>query len=285
MINMNKLFRTMRSIFLRIYYQFKVPRYGLNAEKREESICVSVTSYTERLPELVICLKSILNQTTKPDRIVVYLGEDVLHKDIPIALLRLQKYGVTIKEGYDNIKPHKKYFFVMQEYPNDLIITIDDDGIYDTNLVKSLLASYKRYPNAVSACRVHKIVFKEDKIAPYCNWKWDENNKSAPSLQLIATGIGGVLYPPHLLPDRTFDISYIKEHCLNADDIWLKMMEILAKVSVVWAETSFVHPIALDKLKNSGLNEKNVLEGDNDKYIQYLWDELELTKSMFGIID
>lgn len=273
--------RIVRSVFLRTYYRIGKPSYGLSEKPRDVKVTVSVTSYTPRLEKLVICLKSILNQTVKPDRIVVYLGLDVNHGDIPDSLFLLQKYGVTIKEGYENIKPHKKYFYAMQEFPNDLIITVDDDGIYDKNLIKSLLQSYKKYPTAISACRVHKIVFNENGIAPYNEWKWDDNQVSKPRFDLMATGVGGVLYPPHILPEKTFDISYIKEHCLNADDIWLKMMEIMADIPVVWAQTEYVHPIALDKINNSGLNEHNVLNGENDIYIKFLWNDLKLTKAMF----
>lgn len=60
----------------------------------------------------------------------------------------------------------------MQQYPNDILITLYDDVIYPTNLINTLLVSYQKYPFAVSAGRVHRICFNPHGfIMPYNLWK------------------------------------------------------------------------------------------------------------------
>ena len=46
-------------------------------------------------------------------------------------------------------------------------------------------------------------------------------------MNLVAIGVGGVLYPPHIFDSNIqyFNETDIKEICLNADDIWLKYLE------------------------------------------------------------
>lgn len=45
----------------------------------------------------------------------------------------------------------------MQEYPNNIVITIDDDLLYEKDMIKLLMRSYEKYPNVVSAKRVLEL--------------------------------------------------------------------------------------------------------------------------------
>ena len=181
----------------------------------------------------------------KPDLILLYLARDEAKDEsgLPSSVLELTKYGIQIFFVDDNLKPHKKYYYTMKNYPNSIIITVDDDIIYDKNLVSDLYASYVKYPAAVSARRVHKIVKdKNNNLLPYTKWLYEYKKETIPSFNLFTTGVGGVLYPPGILPPETFDVEKIKELCLDADDVWLKFMELKNKIPVVWAKCRRVHP-------------------------------------------
>lgn len=158
----------------------------------------------------------------------------------------------------------------MQDYPDALIITVDDDLMYDKHLVRDLYHSYKKYPYAVSARRVHKI--ERDKttglLKLYREWGYESRTIKKPALQLFATGCGGVLYPPNRLPPETFNITNIKQQCLEADDIWLKFMELQHKIPVVWVPDWPIHPYSIASTTSSGLAQTNVAHGQNDVYIQ-----------------
>ena len=139
------------------------------------------------------------------------------------TMLKYQKYGIEYRfDEEENLMPHKKYFYAMQEYPDAVIVTADDDIIYPRNWLESLYRSYKMYPNSVSARRVHYIKIKGKEFAPYDHWEDQCRRIKQPSMRLIATGNSGVLYPPHCFDKKAFDIDAIKKTCLRADDIWLK---------------------------------------------------------------
>ena len=159
----------------------------------------------------------------------------------------------------------------MREYSKSLIITVDDDNMYDKNLISDLHSSFLKHPSAISARRVHKIVFDENNNPlPYNKWLYEYKKEEKPSHDLLATGVGGVLYPPGILPAETFNMDKIKELCLNADDIWLKFMQLKNNVPVVWVKGSRVHPYIIKRAQKITLQKNNYHENQNDKYISAL---------------
>ena len=45
---------------------------------------------------------------------------------IPNSLLSLEKRGLIIELCEGDLRSHKKYYYALRQYPNDIIITIDD---------------------------------------------------------------------------------------------------------------------------------------------------------------
>lgn len=239
-------------------------------KKKSDEIVVSLTSYPPRIKSVSKTIKSILKQTLKPDAIELWLAlEEFPNKeaDLPFDLVKLTKKGLSICWG-ENIAPHKKYFYTMLKHPNSIIITVDDDVRYSHNLVSKLYKSYLKYPNCVSAMRAHRIIFtSRGGIKPYSRWiKEDKALVGEPSYQAIATGIGGVLYPPGMTKSEYFNIDLIKNNCLFADDIWLKCIEMSLNIPTVVLENY----MPVQELKNTqkcGLFNSNVLDNRNDAYM------------------
>ena len=239
-----------------------------------QDVVVSLTSYPARLPQLHLVIRSLLHQKLAPREIVLYLGNDTRDEDIPSSLRELEKYNFTIKTGYEDLKPHKKYFFAMEEYPDDAVITIDDDVIYDKDFVQDLYNCYKKYPGCVASRRVHRMVQDaQGEIKSYNDWQWECTQILEPSHQLFSTGCGGALYPPKVLPPETFDAVAIKAHCLNTDDIWLKFMELKADVKVVFTNSKVIHPLTVRNTQASALMHTNTAgENRNDINIRAMED-------------
>lgn len=267
----------LQAIPAQCYYSIKKNYNPLNTEKREHHIVVSLTSFPARFNTLHFALKSILCQTLKPDVLFLCLTKNEIKNEnsLPSSILELKKYGLTIYFADENLKPHNKYLYAMKQFPNSLIITVDDDNIYDTHLVKDLYNSYLKYPKAVSARRVHKILKdKENNPLPYSKWVYEYKKQQEPSIDLLATGVGGVLYPPILLPPETFDTKKIRELCLNADDIWLKFMELKNNIPVVWVKGKRCHPLNIKKTQEITLQKSNYHGNINDMYIKNMQNYL-----------
>lgn len=162
-------------------------------------IIVSFTSYPERILTIGQVLDSIINQTILPDRIVLYLSsvEFKGFKNMP-DLEKYKKYGFEIHWKEENLKSHKKWFYAFQEYPEDIIITIDDDVVYTNTALEKLLKYHRKFPKAVIGRRAHLITCNEDySIASYNDWHHRCSiYVGIPRMNLIVTGNGGILYPP-----------------------------------------------------------------------------------------
>ncbi|MBR5928118.1 MAG: oligosaccharide flippase family protein, partial [Spirochaetia bacterium] len=241
-------------------------------------IIVSLTSFPARLDTLDICIKSLFAQSVKPDKSVLYLGTECDDVPLPERLTELEKYGLEIKKGYADIRPHKKYLFAMQEYPEDFIITVDDDLMYDRNMIKSLLESYKRNPNAVSARRVHRITSSGGDLEPYDKFDKCWTRTTEPSHMLLSTNGAGTLFPPHTLPDEAFDIDTIKKLCLDADDIWIKFMLIKKGVPVVWVKSHQSMPPEIPGTQKIALYYSNTDKenSNNDRCIQAMEEHFNI---------
>jgi len=260
-----------KSFPIQCYHSMKKTFSILDKEKRDSHhIVVSLTSFPPRYNTLHLVIKSILNQVMKPNLIFLCLSKQEI-KDkskLPSSVLNLEKHGLHIFLEDDNLRPHNKYFYAMRQYPNSIIITVDDDAMYDNNLVLDLYTSYLKNKTVVSARRVHKIIKDgANNLLPYNRWGYEYKKTGEPSHSLFATGVGGVLYPPGIFPPETFDAEKIKKLCLNADDIWLKFMEIRGGIPVTWVKGKRIRPLSIIKSQKISLQKYNYHENKNDKYI------------------
>ena len=254
-------------------YKFLPISYGIAKQELETPIIVSLTSYPARFPTLHICLKSILNQTMKPTKVILWLDKDVSLDSVPKKVLKLQKKGLIIRSEGESLKPHKKYFHAMKEFKNACIVTVDDDVIYTRDMLASLYTSYQKHPDCISARRVHKIQYDiNNKAVDYNSWVYDCKKDPGPSKQLIATGVGGVLYPPHIfdMDSENFNPKNIMDNAWSVDDIWLKFVENSLNIPVVWVPNKQTHPIYItDKsLAKTSLYISNVHNNHNDVAIK-----------------
>lgn len=231
-------------------------------------IVVSLTTYPKRIHTLSKVLDTIFSQTRKADEIVLWLAEEQFPKkeaDIPNDLQKLVQEGRLTIRWCDDLKPHKKYFYALQECSEDLIVTIDDDLLYSDRLLENLFECYLCYPEAVSSVRAHLIVIDENqKILPYDDWiKETDVCLYQPSMQLMATGGAGTLYPPGIFSKDLFCKEAILETCLWADDLWLKTMQLISDVPVVVAQP-FESLRYLPGSQSVALYRQNVDQKQND---------------------
>ena len=238
----------------------------------KNSVIISLTSFKPRLKYAHLVINSLLNQTYKQCKICLTLFKGDLEYITPElqALIDINKVELIVCD--EDLGPHKKYYYVMQKYKENPIITVDDDVIYDNNLVETLIASYRKYPNCVSGRRVHKIRYDENGYPlEYMKWWFEYRIEySNPSFDLFATGIGGILYPPNILQIDSISLDDIRKY-LYVDDIYLKWRENSLGVKVVWAKN--YHLIGGKQINNpeildSALGNVNLKGGRNNKSIK-----------------
>jgi glycosyltransferase involved in cell wall biosynthesis len=253
------------------YQEFRTVRkhdYQAMRELRKKRLIISLTTYPGRIHLIPQVVESLLRQSRKADGIVLWLAESQFpgkEADLPETVRRLAEEQTLTLRWCADLKAHKKYFYALQAFPEDLVVTVDDDLRYSGNMLSSLYASYLRYPEAVSTVRAHLMMFDETgQLLPYGKWIQETDGcMYKPSMQLMATGGAGVLHPPGLYRQEFFDEQAIQENCLWADDLWLKAMQAVSDVPVVLAR-QFEQLNYLPDSQENGLVVYNVYQSQND---------------------
>lgn len=110
----------------------------------EERIIVSLTSYAHRLKNLPAVLNTIFTQTLIPDLVVLNLAYDeVLPNDVQKYI---DKHNIEVNRVADT-KVYKKILPTLKKYPNDCIISIDDDWLYPKGMIEDFMKTHEKYPH------------------------------------------------------------------------------------------------------------------------------------------
>ncbi len=207
--------------------------------KGRPSITVTLTSYPARITIVNRIMENMQRQTMQPDRVVLWLALSQFphgEEELPYSLTKHKRDGLEIR-WCDDTRSYKKLIPALLEFPDDILITLDDDLVYDDRLIESLYASYCRHPNAISAARTHLMRFDgRGELLPYRCWRMDYSGIiDTPSMALFATTGAGTLFPPHIFGEEAVCVERALRLCPKADDVWVKVMQLMYNVPTVLA--------------------------------------------------
>lgn len=253
----------------------------------DREVIVSLTTYGNKIDQCYLAVESLLHQTLPPNKIILWLDSEKFQDEnsIPLSLRKQIKRGLEISLVKD-VRSHTKLVPALKQYPEAIIITIDDDIIYPIDFVERLVRSYQRDPTKIYFYRGHRMTFKNGNYfspEPYLNWV--KKGAKGDSILNVPTGVLGVLYPPHCMhPDVTDETKFLKL-CPYADDIWFKVMSLLNGVScemipTVHRENKF---ITLDIDETSSLQSQNVVGRKNDDQIKALFANYPISEKLMAI--
>lgn len=269
-------FKTLKQSLKGLIYKFKIDFStksqlpSLKTTDRTPKIIVSVTSYGRRVNSILYyTIRSILNQTIQPDRIIIWLDRDKWNdSNIPDRISILKNNGVEIAYCKD-LRSYTKLIPAHKTYEEDIIITIDDDVVYPPTLIESLYNSYIKDPQAIHCALAKSIIYENDILSSYNNWP----NANHVALNIFPLGYGGVLYPPHSLHAHTVDERKFMELCPYADDVWFYTMAKLQGTKHHFVGMNRDEYLGVDNFnqffhKGNALAHFNVIENGNDRQIQ-----------------
>ena len=241
--------------------------YGVTREKRTPQVIVSLTSFPARINTTHLAINTILRQTFKPDRVILWLAEEqFLNKeaDLPSELIKLKDLGLEIK-WCEDIKSYKKLIPALKEFPNDIIVTADDDIYYQEDWLESLYKVYEQNPNNVVVQRVRRIKLDNNKIKVISNRKIVSVDFSSPSYFNQMLGGSGCLYPPNSLHNEIFNTNKALNLLPTNDDIYFWAMTILNKVKIKVAKGLDFNLYQMDLRESSLSKINNALEQNIEK--------------------
>lgn len=227
-------------------------------------LIVSLTSYPPRFPTLHLTLKSLLCQSQRPDRIVLWLAYEDLDQ-LPYSVRDLTVHGLEIRATED-IKSYKKIIPTKINDPGAFIVTADDDVYYEADWLEQL-CNLVTTSKDICCHRAHQIEYTDDGlIKPYGQWKFEVDASSVVEHGIFPTGVGGVLYSPHSLHADTTNVKLLTELCPYTDDVWLAWMGRLAGARYKIVEKPW-RRITWSKSQQVALANRNFSGSGNDEAI------------------
>lgn len=268
--------KALYGVIIRIRYSFYNYRYySLPSEnKGPDSVTVSLTSYGRRVKStLPFVLISLLRQTRKPDRIVVWLDHSWNNNNLPKNLIVFKNNGVVFRFCED-YKSFKKLIPSLQEYPNDIIITCDDDLFYNKHMVERLLDAHKKHPNTICCQLAHGINYNGKKLQSYNQWEEEVFDTHE---NVFPLGGSGCLYKAEYLYKDVVNYELASRLTPKADDVWFYFMGVLngTKRYVLPHIKDIVIPLDVFYQffnRGSSLMDDNLAQGLNDKQIKAIMD-------------
>lgn len=261
-------------IFENLYIQHEsLPADGVyKAGDREKKVLVSMTTFPERIGVCYYAIKSLMLQSFQADRIILWLAEEQFpNHQLPEKYEELTKRGLEIR-FCDDLKSHKKYFYALQEQKKDeVVITFDDDIIFERDAILKLMEAHKRYPDCIICNRGQHIAVEKDGISAYSEWTMHvKDGHQRPIMRIVPSTGAGCLYPYGIMPKTTFDKALMYQTAPRADDLWMRFNSLSAGVEVVKTREWNATLCTVNNSQEHALTKHNDLSNGNQEALDRL---------------
>ena len=215
--------------------KMSIEKLSLNKSKREQILTCSLTTFPDRIDTVQYTIKSLFNQSVKPDRIILWLAtSEFEHIELPESIHALVQRGLEIRYC-DNYYGHKRYYKLIEEQQeNECIIMFDDDIIFPYYLIERLYDKWRQFPDCIICDRGQLITFEGNMVVdPRC-WSATSNEGiDEPSYKILASPGGGCLLPPRSLYKDAANTELISKYALKTGDVWLMFQAVQNDTRIV----------------------------------------------------
>ena len=238
---------------------------NMNTNNPRQKVIISLTSFPAAISYAARAIRSLLDGSVLPDKLVLYLTFSQFgEKGIPDELLRMAEENPVFEiRNYDrDIRSYRKLIPALQDFPDAVIVTTDDDVAYHRHMLRDLLRLHEQMPDAVLAHRAKRM--KPGK--PYRRWskyRWYDFvfKRIHSGFKNIQTGVGGVLYPPHCLKTDMLDEDLFTRIAPTTDDIWFWAAAVANGTPVIPVPFGHNKPRGVGKPRELSLKTSNFKSG------------------------
>jgi hypothetical protein len=269
----------------KVLYDIRLRKAIKLSPQQDTSVILSLTSYGKRVKgSAVFTVYSLLRQTVRPERVVLWLNEDEFNdQNLPSDLRFLCNYGLEVRYSKD-IGSYTKIIHSLSAFPDKHIITADDDLYYSKNFVQEFVEAHRQHPQTIiTGFAKVPVSDGSQQLAPY--EAWPEYHHVSASFQydsskIFPLGVGGVLYPSHVFDDEVSNEAVFTALCPKADDIWLYIMGLRSQVEkrvLTESRIAYYHTDLLRQyITKDRLTATNRFKGENDVQLQALLEHYKL---------
>ena len=242
----------------------------------DDTLLVSMTTYPARLYGITEVLLSLLSQSADINSYQCFLTlakEEFIkgERDLPLDIQILIKNGWVKIIWHHNIYSHKKLIPIIQIYPENDILVVDDDVIRTNNFIEIFQRDHSKYPNDVICGQFNYFYNNKIEIQRMKGYKGKNCGEFNSIPDIIfqtgrsANGGGGVLYPKHTFYDkRFFNESLYMNLSPTSDESWQYTFLIIENKIV--RQTSIIIDSSVNFVNNSQKISTSLHKVNKDKY-------------------
>ncbi|MDR1267377.1 MAG: hypothetical protein LBJ70_03295 [Holosporales bacterium] len=211
---------------------YRLQESGIQVPERPTPrLIVSLTSHPARIAQSYAAVYTLLTQSLKPDKVVMWLAESQFpckEHDLPYELLHLRQFGLSI-QWCEDLKSLKKIIPSIKACPDDIIVVADDDILYPVDWLKILYTHYQKDPSCIHGNRSFLCFWNNA-----CDADLGTNvaESGVPSLLCVPSAGMGVLYPPHSLHEDVVRSDMAMEVAPREDQGWCWVMAVRKRTRI-----------------------------------------------------
>ena len=242
----------------------------------KDTLLVSMTSYPSRIFGIYEVFISLLYQSADISSYQCFLTlakEEFINgeKELPLEVQKLINNRWIKLIWYHNIYSHKKLMPILQNFPENDILIVDDNIIRTKNFIEIFQNDHKIYPKDI-LCGTFMYYFDNNieirKFHGYKGKKTGEFN-SVPNIIFQtakpANGVGGILFPKHTFSDkRFFNETLYMNVCPNSDELWQYAFNIIE--NKILRQTSIIIDNSLNIVEGNQKTDTNLYKNNKNKY-------------------
>ena len=246
----------------------------LGHEQPEIPVIVTLTSIPSRLASLHLVIRSLLVQSRRPEKILLWLHQDLASK-IPKSLSEL--VGDTFEIHYvDMTCSHRKLVHALALFPDKVLVTCDDDLMYNRSWLERLYQDHLLFPDRIIAHECREIAYGENgQLLDYREWK-TQTKPGVSGKWMMPIGYGGVLYPPGCLHKDVTRSDLYLALAPRADDLWFKAMSHLQNTITQRSQYPGQKPTPIAGSQKVSLKHTNVRENGNYQQWRAICDHYQI---------
>jgi hypothetical protein len=210
-------------------------------------IIVSMTTIPKRKERLTDNLPSILKQSYQFDKLVINIDDNLSEDDYQwYENLKEEDSRIEINKCESKWRSCNKLLPTIKKYPEDIVITVDDDIYYPVDTIKLLVEVYENNKDCIITHEINPINFNRDMT--YVSYE------NAYDVMLLQREWGKYfsnccLFPPHVFDGSDlFDYDKMME-CTNGthDELWFWVQSTINGVQCIGL--NYVRSFAPEMLK------------------------------------
>ncbi len=279
-------YRLFNILFIEFYYHICSTikkTTGITNDKRTPLLIVSFTTIPERIDRVYLAVETLLQQSIKPDHIILWLSEtdfsDEYLKSTNRATRRLinqKKRGLKI-EFCKDIRSYKKILYTLKRYPKAIVVSADDDLYFPKNWLKELYESYIKNPECVH-CHMARSIKKstENSLLPHYQWIGLYDMFQGPSNNIFPLTGHGCLFPPGSLHPEVFNEKVFLKISLYHDDAWFKAMTLMNGVQTKRVKPISKHMQSVRRTQSKSLGTINIKQGQFEPQVEAIFTKYNL---------